>query len=208
MHPSERYTTAVACGGRAFLFSRRLVLANGSALDESSDANEWITVVRRGSVDGHGLPLSYGPASETLEARMRLSHNLVVYCHDANLVALGGRFRPKRRARSTLGYARELGVRRTTADAATCKRASHTLVRCVAQHGQLCTASASQGLSSGLRPILSSLGTSYTVRTGSSSETADASSTGSWALYGTLTGGTYASPGRICRPQVVRDTFR
>lgn len=115
-HPSDRYTSAVTCANRSFLFSRRLVDANGVAanaevpVQEFGRKNEWVTVVRQQAEDR----LSYGNATTSLPVRLRLSHNAVIACDDgvepSQLLVLGGRYRPNR-----TGFEREVGIRRATA---------------------------------------------------------------------------------------------
>ncbi|KAL1522357.1 hypothetical protein AB1Y20_017349 [Prymnesium parvum] len=85
-HPSERYSSALRCGGHGYLFSRR---ADGET--RADDLFRWRTVVRR-----QWSASAYGAAQLGLASAARLSHNAHFLCaaDGTTLLAIGGRFRP------------------------------------------------------------------------------------------------------------------
>lgn len=136
-HPSDRYSSAVACGGSSFLFSRRLVQRDRSSrassqypvgMLERDPSNEWTVVARRRLEDGR-----YGEAMTSLGEESRMAHNAAIHCDGTRLVAYGGRLetgsqllwlnRRRERAKAkgllTTEHAAEVGPRLATANAAT-----------------------------------------------------------------------------------------
>ena len=102
----DRYSTALACGARSFLFSRR---------DPRNDVERnqgWHTIVRAGQAAGaYATGEAYGEARIALEAGWGLSHNAAFLCEeDGTIVAYGGQ--PSRKAE------RKSGIQRVTASSA------------------------------------------------------------------------------------------